>query len=286
VKQIVILSFFLIISTVSCFFVQQDVSKKRDEFLKNSYMTYTLPSKIIGPAAMEFKGIVSDFLFLKVSTFFGGKFINKEMLSEKQAEYAYDSVDVITDLDPWFWDAYLFADMLLTWDFGQIDKANDLLFKAKKYRTTDFKVPYYIGFNYFYFLKDTLNGSKYLMEASMLPGSPSYLPALATRFSMYQNQFEPAILFLENILKNTQNPAMAKQMETRLKTLILLEALEKKVHEFKNTYGFYPKQINELVEKKIIKTIPKDPYGGELFITKNGRVFTTSKMIYKSPTSK
>lgn len=253
---------------------------KREAFLKQNYMDYTLPSKVTGIVAMEFKGMVSDFLFLKVSTFLGDKFIKKELLENKHADYIYNSVDVITDLDPWFWDAYLLSNMLLTWDFGKIDKANLLLFKAREYRTDDFKVPYHIGFNYFYFLKDNINGAKYMMEAAKLPGSPSYLPSLAARLSMYQNQYKPAILFLEDILNKTRNPVLAKQLETRLKTLIILDSLEKLVQEFKITYGFLPLKVTDLVEKGLIKEIPRDPYGGNFVILENGRVFTTSKMVF------
>lgn len=275
-----VIPFFLIVSIVLYVFIQKDLAEKRETFLQQRYMDYTLPSKVSGIVAMEFKGIVSDFLFLKMSTFLGEKFMKREVLEGQHADYIYNSADVITDLDPWFWDVYLFSNTLLTWDFNQIDRANTLLLKAREYRTNDFKVPYHVGFNYFYFLKDNLNGAKYMMEAAKLPDSPSYLPSLAARLFMYQNEYMPAILFLEDILKKTRNPILAKQIETRLKTLVLLDDLEKTVQEFKKTYGSFPLKITDLVQKGLIKAIPEDPYGGKFIILKNGRVYTTSKMVY------
>ncbi len=272
---------FLILLIVLCFLVQKDLAIKREHFLEKTYMDYTLPSKVSGIVAMEFKGIVSDFLFLKVSTFLGDKFMKRLMLGDRHAEYIYNSVDVITDLDPWFWDAYLLANMVLSWDFRKIDKANTLLFKAREYRTDDFQVPYQIGFNYYYFLKDNTNGAKYMMEASKLPGSPAYLTSLAARLFMYQNQYKPAILFLKDVIAKTRNPVLKKRFETRLNTLIVLDDLEKAVDKFKEIYGHFPLKISDLVEKKIIEKIPQDPYGGDFFIMKNSRVFTTSKMVFK-----
>jgi len=266
---------------VSCFFVQQNLSEKREELLKASYMAYTLPSKITGVLALEFKGIVSDFLFLKTTTFFGDKFIKQESVGEKQADYAYESIKIVTDLDPWFWDAYLFADMLLTWDFGQIDKANELLLKAKKNRTWDFKPAYYLGFNHFYFLKDNKKGSRFLMEASKIPGAPSYLTSLAARLSMYENQYQPAIVFLNEILKTTQNKGLKNEYEKRLKTLIIMDKLEKNVHAYHAAFNVFPETLQDLVDKGIIESIPDDPYGGQFVLLKNKRVYTTSKMIYK-----
>lgn len=260
--------------------VYNNLAVKRESFLQQTYMDYTLPSGISGPVALEFKGIVSDFLFLKVSTFLGQKFMKKEKLNLKHGDYIYNSVDAITNLDPWFWDAYLFANMLLSWDFRQIDRANKLLLKARQYRTTDYQVPYHIGFNYFYFLKDNLNGAKYIMEASRLPESPSYLPGLATRLSASQNQYRPAILYLEDIIKRNRNPALLKQFETRLKLLVILNELNIKTTEYKKKYGVFPIGIDSLLQKGMIGEVPEDPYGGKFVIQENGHVITTSKMVY------
>ncbi|MCD6199119.1 MAG: hypothetical protein J7K15_11225, partial [Deltaproteobacteria bacterium] len=178
---------------------------ERGVFLQENYMDYTLPSRFTGPAAMEFKGIVSDFLFLKVITFLGEKIGKNEKFGEQHFNYLEESVNTITDLDPYFWDAYLFADMLFTWDLGEYEAANRLLLKARQYRTDDYRVPYYLGFNYFFFLKDNINGAKYLMEASKLPGSPFYLASLASRLSAYALEHRTGIIFLKEMIKDSKN---------------------------------------------------------------------------------
>ncbi len=273
----------LVVMAVICRAFQLDLVNRREALLKQSYIGYVLPSKITKPASLEFSGIVSDFLFLKISTFFGGKFINQERMNSRHAEFLYESVDILTDLDPWFWDAYLMADMILAWDFKRVDLANKLLHKAAKYRTADFKVPYYLGFNYFYFLKDNANGARYMMQAARLPGAPSYLSALATRLAMYQNQHGPAIVFLNDILKTTQNPDLARQLARRRNALIILDKLEKQVDAYKAAFGKWPEKLSDLVDRGLIDAIPDDPYGGTFFLMKNKRVFTTSKLIDKKP---
>ncbi len=279
-KQPYVLILILVVSIGLFAYSLQRLEIQRGKFIVKNSMGYVLPSKITGPASLEFKGIVSDFLFLKMSTFFGGKLIDKEIFEDTHILYIYDAMKILTNLDPWFWDAYLFASMTLAWDFQRVDLANELLIKAMKHRKNDFKPGYYLGFNYFYFLKDNEKGSKFLMEASKLPGAPVYLASLAARLSMYENQYKPAIIFLSDILKTTQQPELKKQYEKRLKTLIIMEKLEEKVNGFQRKYGTFPEHLNDLIQRGIIEAIPEDPYGGQFILLENKRVYTTSKMVY------
>jgi len=269
----------LIIALVLYGAAWQHLHHERDVFLQENYMDYTLPSRFTGPAAMEFKGLVSDFLFLKVITFLGEKLGKHERLGEQHFNYLQESINTITDLDPYFWDAYLFADMLFTWDMGECEAANKLLLKAKQYRTNDYRVPYYLGFNYFFFLKDNINGAKYLMEASKLPGSPYYLTSLAARLSAYALEHRIGIIFLKEMIRDTENEQIKNEFILRIKALEILDQLEQKVREYKKTYQKQPSSLTELVTTGLIDEIPDDPYGGQFILLENGRVYTTSKML-------
>ena len=269
----------LIIALVLYGVAWRHLHHERDVFLRENYMDYTLPSRFTGPAAMEFKGIVSDFLFLKVITFLGEKIGRNEKFNEQHFNYLQESINTITDLDPYFWDAYLFADMLFTWDMGKYEMANKLLLKAKQYRTNDYRVPYYLGFNYFFFLKDNINGSKYLMEASKLPGSPFYLASLAARLSVYALEHRTGIIFLKEMIRDTENEGIKKDFMLRIKALEIMDRLEQKVSEYKKTFQKQPSSLTELVTAGLIDKVPDDPYGGQFTLLKNGRVYTTSKMV-------
>ncbi len=271
---------FLGLLIVLCPIYQKDFEKKRSTLLEESGMGYIIPSQFTGPASLEFKGIVSDFLFLKMSTYLGGKIVNKEMMDQSQADFFFKSADIITDLDPWFWDAYLMSSMVLAWDFGRIELANKLLKKGTENRTWDYKPPFYLGFNNYYFLKDNTTASKYLMEAAKRGDGPGFLVPLATRLAIYQNSLAPVILLLEDQLKTTQDPLIAKQLRTRLEAVILLDKLEKKVKEYKDSHGRFPSDLSDLVSDGLIAKLPEDPYGGKFYILSNGRVFTTSKLRF------
>jgi len=254
------------------------LKEERQRFLELNFMDFTLPSQFTGPVSLEFKGITADFLLFKFMAFLGGRVQDLKEEYPRYPDYTYQSLDAITDLDPYYWDAYLFSEMFLAWS-GNPKEANKILEKARLHLSNDYRPSYYIGFNNHYFLKDFKTASKYLMEASKLPGCPYYIAALAARLSVYSFQHRDGILFLKEMLKNTNDKRARKEFELRIATLEFLEMLEKKVTEYHADFGKYPEVLEDLVKVKLIDKIPEDPYKGKFVLMSNGRVYTTSKML-------
>jgi tetratricopeptide (TPR) repeat protein len=241
-----------------------------------------LPSPAVQALSMEFKGVIADYLFLKTMTFLGEKIGKRQDPSEADWDLINQLLERITDLDSLFWDPYLFAETMLAWQAGMPEKANRLLLKASKYRNTDYRPLYFIGFNYFYFLQDPGRAAKYLRSAARLPNAPYYLKGLAARISLYGDQTDMAIAFLEDILKDTFDPSVRLYLEKRLVTLKIICFLEEKVKEYKSVYKTLPGSLQDLVKTGIISSIPDDPYGGRFVLLKNGKVYTTSQMVPKA----
>ncbi|MCD4718361.1 MAG: hypothetical protein K8S13_00675 [Desulfobacula sp.] len=271
---------FLVLLSIFVFFSMQ-LEKQRESLLSASFIEHTLPSKLIGLTSLEFKGLASDFLLFKFMTFIGGKVAQKDVIDEAQWESLVTTLDTITDLDPYFWDAYLFAEVFLAWDARKFEDANRLLLKGTQYIPDNYRVFYYLGFNYFYFLKDNENGRKYLMEAARRPGCSSYVANLAARLSVYTFKHRDGIEFLKVMLGDTKDRATRDQFQMRIKTLEIMEYLEQKISEFHELYRTYPKTLDDLVRSGLISRVPADPYGGEFIIMQNGRVYTTSNMLFK-----
>ena len=273
--------FCLIILLTGYYYFFCQLKTEREKFLQSNFVDYTLPSRFIGPISLEFKGLTSDFLLFKFMTFIGGKAARINEFDDKYWTYIIDSLKTITDLDPYFWDAYLFGEMFLTWQAGKIEAANNLLLKARKYRPNDYRPPYYLGFHYYYyyFLKDNVKAAKYFMEASKLPNCHYYLASLAARLSVFNFQHKVGITFLKEMLKGQTDQRIIKEFKMRIATLEFMDFLEHKVSEFEKIHKKLPGSLQELVTSGLIKSIPVDPYGGKFVLMSNGRVYTTSKML-------
>ena len=74
-------------------------------------------------------------------------------MSEADWDYVEQGLNVVTDLDPYFADPYMLGEGLFAWDAGRLDAANKLLEKGLAYRSKDWRLPFYIGFNHFISIK-------------------------------------------------------------------------------------------------------------------------------------
>jgi hypothetical protein len=261
--------------TASC------LKTERAGFIEDQFLEYTLPSAFLKPLSLEFKGLMSDILLIKFMTFVGGKTERLDAFTDEDWGSIKHTLDTITDLDPYFWDAYLFSQVFLTWDKKNYAAANELLAKARNYLPEDYRIPYYMGLNAYNFGKDTANGAKYLMEASKIPGAPYYLATLAARLSAYSSDYQRGIIFLSEMLKQTKDPGIAEQYKLRIQILERMNMLEQLVVQFRAKFNRAPTELSELVAAGLIAQLPADPYGGKFFITPEGRIDTTSKMVKK-----
>jgi hypothetical protein len=237
---------------------------------------FVLPSRFSRVLAFGYKGLLSDFQFLKLTTFLGETILHQKGMKKEDWRYFKSSVESITDLDPYFLDPYFLAEGFLTWEAGQFEDANRLLEKGVQHRVWDWRLPYFVGFNYFYFLHDYGKGAEYVMRASRVPGAPEYLPTLGARLAYYGGKTKTGILFLKGMLANISNPAVRKNLQLRLLALERAALIEEAVQKFEKERGRRP-QANELVSMGYLEVLPEDPYGGRWVIMKNGRVFSTSR---------
>jgi hypothetical protein len=263
-----ILSFYIVISLATW--------ENRALVRQETRADFVLPSQFSRILAFGYKGLLSDFQFLKLTTFLGERFLEREPMTEEDWRYFKSGVESVTDLDPYFLDPYFLAEGFLTWEAGQFKEANRLLEKGVQHRVWDWRLPYFVGFNYFYFLQDYEKGAEYVMQASRVPGAPEYLPTLGARLAYYGGKTATGILFLKGMLANSASPTMRRTLQLRLLALERAAHIEEVVYKFEKEHGRLP-QSNELVSMGYLEELPKDPYGGQWVIMKNGRVFSTSR---------
>ncbi|MBI5874330.1 MAG: hypothetical protein HZB81_00510 [Deltaproteobacteria bacterium] len=278
-RSLIIPIFAISLALIGSAFTIDKVSSERTELRQKEGIGVVMPSAVARIAALEFKGILADVIFSKAMTYYGGKIIRQEKLIDEEWNWIYRNMDVATDLDPYFLDPYYFGAMTLAWDANKVKESNILLEKAFKYRYWDWTIPFYLGFNHFFFLQDNEKAAYYLMEGTKRPGgSGGLLPTLAARLSYQGKRTENAIVFLQEILNKTEDENIRWIYERRLNALKGILFLERAAEIYQNRLKKPPAKLDELIAKGIIQEIPQDPYGGKFYIDKDGSIKTTSEL--------
>ncbi len=257
------------------------VQKTSDAFKslpQDTDQSFVLPSALTKIAALEFRGLASDVFFLNSMIFIGTTQQREERPQVKDWEWNWYAkiLDTATDLDPYFFDPYFYANAFLPWDAHKVEEANRILEKGSRYRDWDWMLPFYIGFNNFFILHKDDEAVPFLMEASRRPGGDTMLASIAARIAFKENRTETAIFFLEESVKNTEDEAIKTLYETRIKALRSIAILEKGVDLYRQKYGKIPANVNELVRRHIINQLPADPYGGTYSIAQDGKVMSST----------
>ncbi|WP_457601040.1 hypothetical protein [Hydrogenivirga sp.] len=248
------------------------MSKGIEEGFSENYLFMNKVTLVGIPRDLQFGA--SDINFVNTLSFIGYSLEKgRGHISKKEAFKVYVSLDTITMYNPRYFDPYYIANAFLTWDVGLYKEAISILKRGIRY-VDDWRIPFYIGFIYFYFLNDNLKGAEYLKMAAKYPSAKEYslLPLLASRLYYEEGKYELAIVLLKEQLRIMKNEVMKRAVVSRLRTLQAAYKIEKAVEKFKLKFGRNPKNIGELESVGLIPKGLKDSAGGNFYITPAGKV--------------
>ncbi len=193
----------------------------------------------------------------------------------------YDALYTATRLDPYNMDAYYFAQAVLSWDAGRPRQAIDLLEYGFSHRTWDWYLPFFLSFNYAFFVRDYSKAGEYLTKAAELNPRAAWFSSLAARYYYEGGRTALALTYLEEMISTARNEAIKKHLMTRAEALKKILKLEEAVLIYEQRFHRAPENLEELVRAGILKHIPEDPYGGNFYLDEQGKVRTTSKLAYR-----
>lgn len=228
----------------------------------------------------DFQELIGASILAKVILYFGGmvEAIDDPQQLIKSTDYPAMSRGVHTALrlDPYNADGYYFGQAILTWDVRQYRLANELLEYGMQYRTWDWQLPFFAGFNYAYFLKDRAAASRMYMRAGELSGQTLF-KSLAGRYLQEEGETQLAIDYLRAMEVDARDPAVRKTFQVRIAAFEAVLAIEKTRDRFQAERGHLPESIEALVKEGYLKKVPDDPYGGKFYLDGEAQVRSTSK---------
>lgn len=236
---------------------------------------------VLKAVAGDQKIFLGELLVLKSLFYFGGLVETTSAELILPADYAsiYQTIDAAVKLDPYNMDAYYFAQAALSWHPERVKQANTLLEYGMHFRDWDYQFPFYLGFNYAYFLHDYPNAAKYYAKAAEISGDP-LLASLSGRYLYESQQTNLALNYMLAMEKSAKNEAIKKTFQVRIRAFQEVQRIEAALARYQADFGDIPVTIDDLLQHGYLQSAPVDPYGGKFFINDAGQVRSTSKFAY------
>ena len=268
----------LVAGYIAVVFALADYMKNKPFVEKLGYIPSVNTMKVL---AADHKEFFSASLMLKVLVYFGGLIDKADNKLQIPADYPAMSrtIDAALKLDPYNMDGYYFAQAILAWDVGKADLANSFLEYGMKYRTWDWQLPFFAGFNYAYFLKDYGNAARQYRRAAELSGQEMFMN-LAGRYMQRSGNTEMAIAYLGMMAKSARQDSLKKSLLTRRAAFLEVLKIEKARDEFSQRNGRLPASLDDLLQEGFLQELPRDPYGGKFFIQRDGSISSTSGFAF------
>ncbi|MDD5762909.1 MAG: hypothetical protein PHP88_10445 [bacterium] len=187
----------------------------------------------------------------------------------------YELLKVVSNFDPRFEIPYLLGGLVLGESTPHARKALDVFGRGKAQYPADWRFPFNLGFTHYFSLGDAIAGGRAMAEAARLPGSPAYLPGLASRMLAEGREPEVALALLAPIVRQESDPARRTVLERRIREVTVerdIQSLEKAVETFREKTGAPPENLAVLVRDGILDEIPPEPNGGSYTVDRGGKV--------------
>jgi hypothetical protein len=220
--------------------------------------------------AFGFRNVLSDVAWLEAVQVTG---IRKMTLGDY--DRLYELLVVVSNFDPKFEIPYLLGGLVLGESTPHAQKALHVLGRGKEQYPADWRFPFYMGFTHYFSLGDGIAGGRAMAEAARLPGSPAYLPGLASRMLSEAREPEVALALLAPIVRQESDPARRAVVERRIREVTVerdLQTLERAVETYREKTGAVPESLPDLVREGILSTLPEEPNGGKYLMEPGGMV--------------
>lgn len=177
-------------------------------------------------------------------------------------EYLLRSLKVVADLNPCQEDNYYVANAILAFG-GAHAPANDILKRASDCRTWDFYPLFLLGFNHYFFEKNTESAASLFEQAAdrSVENSVGLKRIAIVLRSKEIDDAQMALSYLEDQKELARDALLKQSIQKRIVRLKGLVQLREAKKQYENQLGLPLTDVADLINSGIINNFPKDPLG-------------------------
>lgn len=223
-------------------------------------MSYLPDGNILKVAALGYREVVADVLWLQVIQAMGDKRVSTET-----GQWIYRALDVVTTLDPKFVRAYEAGAHALCTIVVMPEESNRLLEKGIRHNPQEWRLPFLLGFNLYFELGDNHKAAEAMTLAARIPGAPEIITRLAAKLLVSAKSPQQAVELLAKIYEDASDENVKRLLEQRLREAIVerdLAVFENAIERFQAQHSQRPARLDQLVQAGLLRELPQEPFGG------------------------
>lgn len=240
------LKFSILVVAVAGYLVLFSVT---EQYFKTSklYFSAPLPASVQRVALGFLRHLGAEMLFVKAAVFLGAP---PNLLPEEReyAEPLTNNFEVLTDLYPEFKDAYFLAQSSLAHiSPGYAGRVIDLLDRGIAVYPDDFILPFYKGFDHYYYRDESAHAAEIYAELGKRPDAPSWLGHLAAILSARDGALQAGLLSLQVMYATEKDEQVKVRYARDIETFKRALAIQEATRAYEQKYGKAPQRLEELV---------------------------------------
>ena len=230
---------------------------------KNLAAEPPLPSHPAPPVVQEIalgylKQLGGEIQFIKAAVFYGGT--DPELDPLLWAAPLAGRLAAAAHLHPHFIDTYYLSQAVLPYINPEYaEYANRIHARGMAARPDDFVLPFFVGFNHFYHLKEPGRAAEYLQRASRLPGAPSWFGHLAAALAGEGGDIYGGLLWLRAMLAGEDDELMRERYRHSITMFERAVVVQQAVQAYQERQGEYPATLGDLVPGELPAIPEFDP---------------------------
>jgi tetratricopeptide (TPR) repeat protein len=271
------LAIILILLGCSILLLQKNIDVAKKELKREELKKFRPPrSDLVKLASLGYHNLLADFFWMETVQYraeCGNRKVKPDQL--------YPRVNFITDLDPVYTSVYLFGAITIMMEKGEREEVSSLLEKCKRQcKKSEFecpfyyKIPYTLGYHYYFFMGEYEKAALNLEEAESL-SKIAYYGLLASRIRAEGGRPELGIAFLENALRQTEDKHSIRKYKQRIKelgTTIIERDLNTLRENIELQSQVKIQNINDMLAPNgPLTALPKHPLENHVFIFDNDK---------------
>jgi tetratricopeptide (TPR) repeat protein len=208
-KYIYIIKCILILLPFFILFNYANKSIKKPIFnISKQSTAFNYSHKILNHLNVGNKRLISDLLWVQT-------LLESDIEHYKTKDlnsWMYLRFNTIINIDPLFYEAYLYGGKYLSIIKDDDLGAKDIYDKAVKKFPNDYRINFNAGFHYYFELGDAENAARIFDRIKFHPNAPSFLPSLTARLKAKAGDLEAAFLLLNDTLERSKNKRIIKRL--------------------------------------------------------------------------